>query len=398
MRTTHLYGGVKNKIMSIYMDNASTSYPKAPNVGKAICDYIENIGTNINRGSYNSANNTALDILDTREKILRLFNCDPMDCVTFNGGATMALNMVIQGYLSPNDHIIISSFEHNAVIRPLHLLKKIGIDIEVSIIPANNEGITNPDDIRALLKPNTRLVLVNHVSNVSGIIFPLEEVAKICTLKEIPLVVDGSQGAGHIPIDFKALNLSALCVPGHKGLLGPQGIGILILKKDFAKSLNPVITGGSGSKSHSEEMPSFLPDKFEAGTLNLPGIYGLDCSLNFLMEKGIDYFRKHELALNKMFINGIKDLPIRVIGRDVQNRVGVISIDFIGMDNGLVSKQLEDDFGILTRSGLHCSPIAHKTLGTYPKGTVRFSFGYTTNESQISICIEAIKSILNNNK
>lgn len=379
--------------MSLYMDNGSTSYPKAPGVGKAMWAYIENIGVNINRGSYNRANNTLMDVWDTREKIQRLMNCNKNDCVVFTSGATSAINQILQGFLKPNDHVIISSFEHNAVLRGLTALSKIGV--EYSIIPADVNGISNLENVGELFKENTKIAIVNHTSNVSGVIFPLEEMAKICTKRNIPLVVDGAQSGGHIPIEFEKLNLSALALPGHKGLLGPQGVGVLILKRDFAKKLEPIIYGGTGSKSHSEKMPDFLPDKFEAGTQNLPGIFGLNRAVDFVLEKGVKYFRDHEIKLVKAFLEGLQDLSIRVIGNTkIENRIGLISIDFLNLDNGIVSKSLEEEYGILTRSGLHCSPLAHRTLNTYPEGTVRFSFGYTTEIEDIEFCIRAIKDIL----
>lgn len=374
------------------MDNGSTSYPKAPHVGKEMCLYIENIGININRGSYSTANNTLMDIWDTREKLLKLFNSLGSCCI-FTSGATASINLLLNGYIKKGDHIIISSFEHNAVLRPIHNLTKIGV--EYSIIPAAKNGISNLKNFNYLVKPNTKLVLVNHVSNVSGIIFPLEELALICKKMDLPLAVDASQSAGHIHIDFNKLDLSALCIPGHKGLLGPQGIGALILRKDLAKKLAPINYGGTGSKSHDLEMPEFLPDKFEAGTLNLPGIYGLNTSIDFILNKGIDYFRQHEINITKIFLESLQDLPIRIIGEtNIKNRVGLVSIDFLNFDNGIIAQQLEEEYGILTRSGLHCAPLAHKTLNTYPNGTVRFSFGYSTTIENIYTCVSAIKNIL----
>jgi len=241
---------------------------------------------------------------------------------------------------------------------------------------------------------NTRLVFVNHASNVCGSLFPLAECAALCREKGLPLAVDAAQTAGHVPIDFDALHLAALCVPGHKGLLGPQGVGAALLAPDFARVLTPLTEGGTGSFSDLETQPDCLPDKFESGTLNLPGIYGLRVALEYLGESGPARFRARELALAERFLAGIEGLSVRVVGpKAPARRVGVLSLDFLHTDNALAAFRLEREFGILTRCGMHCAPNAHRTLGTYPQGTVRFSTGPATTENDIDAAVYAVRKI-----
>ena len=377
----------------IYMDNAATSFPKAPGVGEAMCRYINEVGANVNRSTYDNASNAAMTVLETREKLMELFNYPGNETgVIFTPGHTHGLNQIIRGFLKSGDHVIVSSMEHNAVMRPIVELSEQGV--EFSRIPADSMGCINAEDIIPLFRDNTRLVLVNHASNVSGTVLPLEKIAEICYKRSIPLAVDAAQTAGHRNIDFAALHLSALSVPGHKGLLGPQGIGALLLDKDFAKKLSPIVTGGTGSASDSERQPQFMPDRFESGTVNIPGIYGLNASLDFILKTGAEKLGEHENELTRRFIDGVRGLDLRVVGPcNTSKQVGVVSIDFTGHDNGEIAYRLEKDHGILTRCGLHCAPNAHKTLGTFPQGTVRFSFGYATTEKEVDRAVEAIKRI-----
>ena len=232
-----------------------------------------------------------------------------------------------------------------------------------------------------------------HASNVCGSLLPVKEIGAICRERNIPLVLDAAQTAGHYPIDFKEFGLSALCAPGHKGLLGPQGIGVMLLDSEFAKSVEPLIAGGTGSASDSEELPHYMPDRFESGTMNIPGVYGLNAALSYILDKGIDHFRRHEEELTEYFLQSLKGLPLRIAGtEDISKRVGVIAVDFIGHDNAEAAFFLEQA-GILTRCGLHCAPSAHKTLGTFPQGVVRFSLGYASTKVDIDGAVEAIRTI-----
>ncbi len=377
--------------MSIYLDNGATSYPKAPGVGEAMLDYVNNVGANVNRSTYATASTAAMILLDTREQLCRLFNFDDPTHVIFTPGMTAGLNMLLKGYLRAGDHVIVSSMEHNAMMRPLVQLERDGV--EFSRLPADSDGIARAEDILPLIRPNTKLVAVMHASNVCGSLLPVKELGAICREKGIPFILDAAQTAGHYPIDFKELGLSALCAPGHKGLLGPQGIGVMLIDPEFAKSVEPLIAGGTGSASDSEELPPYMPDRFESGTMNIPGVYGLNAALTYILEKGVDSFRAHEEKLTRRFLDGLKDIPVRLAGtQDMDKRVGVIAVDFIGHDNAEAAFALEQT-GILTRCGLHCAPSAHKTLGTFPQGVVRFSLGYASTEADVDGALEAIRSI-----
>ncbi len=379
---------------SVYLDNGATSFPKAPGVGEAMAKYILESGVNINRGSYEKAAGTAMTVLETREQLMELFHFPGRETeVVFTPGHTIGLNQILRGFLKPGDHVVVSSMEHNAVMRPLQDLHKQGV--EFTRIPADSAGRTDPEDILPLIRYNTKLVLVNHASNVSGTIFPLEEVSELCQKRGVPLAVDAAQSAGHFDVDMSKMHLAALSVPGHKGLLGPQGIGAMLLDKDFASAMKPIITGGTGSASNCEVQPSYMPDKYESGTLNIPGIIGLHESLDFILKTGIHKLREHDMHCTRFFLDGVKDLPVHVAGpADPEQQVGVVSLDFPDRDNAEIAYQLEHDFGIMTRCGLHCAPIAHKTLGTFPQGTVRFSFGYATTEEEIRYAVNAIKEAL----
>lgn len=377
---------------TIYLDNAATSFPKPEGVSCAMKTYMDTVGATINRSVYGAAQDAGLTTLLLRESLARFFHFpEPATHVILTPGATAGLNMVIKGLLKPGDHCIVSSMEHNAVMRPLLQLP----GVEFDRIPGNREGLIDPADVEGLIRPNTKLLIMAHGSNVCGAVQDAPAVGKICAAHNIPFVLDVAQTAGHIDIDFEAWGLSALVAPGHKGLLGPSGIGVLLLKDSFSKLLDPLIAGGTGSASDSEYLPDYLPDRFESGTPNLPGIYGLEASLRFLQEQGLEKLHAHKMALCKRFLDGLKDIPgAAVCGpQGLENRVGVISLDFIGQDNAEVAYQLETEFGILTRCGLHCAPSAHKTLDTFPRGTVRFSLGFASTEEDVDDALAAIRSV-----
>ena len=378
--------------MSIYLDNGATSFPKAPGVGEAMLDYVNNIGANVNRSTYEASSEAEMVLIECRERLCTLFGTEDITHAVFTPGMTAGLNILLKGFLSPGDHVIVSSLEHNAMMRPIRQLEAQGV--EFSRIPADSRGITDPKDILPLIRPNTRLVAIMHASNVCGTLLPVKEISDICREHGLPLILDAAQTAGHYPVNMKELGLSALCVPGHKGLLGPQGIGALMLDEEFAKRVEPLISGGTGSASDSELLPPYMPDRFESGTLNIPGIFGLNAALGFILDKGVQTFRAHEEKLTKRFTDGLEGLPLRLAGtKEINKRVGVISIDFTGRDNAEVAYEL-DKRGIMTRCGLHCAPSAHKTLGTFPQGTVRFSIGYANAECDVDAAISAIKEIL----
>ena len=365
----------------IYLDNGATSFPKAPGAGAAMAHYMEEVGASVNRGTYAPAQEAAMTCLSLREKVCRLLGGeDPTHCI-LTPGATWGLNLALRGYLRPGDRCLVSAVEHNAVLRPLHDLAEQGVEVER--IPCDPTGRLSLEAMADLLRKKTRLVVLCHGSNVSGTIQDGEAAAVLCRAAGVPLVLDAAQTAGHWPIDFAGWGLAGLSAPGHKGLLGPSGIGVLLLSRDFARDLTSVITGGTGSDSHKEEQPSYLPDKFEPGTSNLPGIYGLEAAVSWVLERGVDAIRRREEEMIRLFLDAIRPIPnIRLAGSwEAENRAAVFSIDFVGKDNGEIAYRLEEEYGILTRSGLHCAASAHKTLGTYPQGTVRFTPGpFTTNE------------------
>lgn len=372
-----------------YLDNAATSYPKAPGVGDAMKYYIDRVGANINRSVYGAACEAGLQTLTLRERLKRFFAFpEKANHVILTPGNTYALNTVIRGFLKPGDRVLVSSMEHNAVMRPLNAIEGLIVDR----VPCDGEGRLDPGAIRPLIKSDTKLCVMAHASNVSGTVQDAEAVGKILAEYGIPFVLDAAQTAGHIPVDFEKLHLSALCAPGHKGLLGPQGIGALLLSDAFAGSLSPVITGGTGSAGHTELQPPFLPDRFESGTANIPGIYGLEAAMAFLEETGVDTLAAHERALTAHFLDGLRDIPgVRLAGpASADGRVGVISLDFSPADNALIAEKLEREYGILTRCGMHCAPAAHKTMGTFPQGTVRFSPGYANTPEDVDRALEAI--------
>ena len=377
---------------AIYLDNAATSFPKPEAVSQAMKTYVDQVGATINRSVYGSAQDAGLVTLQLRHHLKQLFYFhEPVTHVILTPGATWGLNMVIKGFLKPGDHCIVSSMEHNAVMRPLLQLE----GVEFDRIPCNREGLLNPAEIEGLIRPNTRLLVMAHGSNVCGSVQDAKAVGEICARHGIAFVLDAAQTAGHYPVDFEAFGLSALCVPGHKGLLGPSGIGALLITDDFAKKLNPIVAGGTGSASDSEYLPEYLPDRFESGTPNLPGIYGWEAALGFVEKTGVEALREHEMLLCQRFLDGLETMDgVALCGtKDLNRRVGVVSVDFLREDNAEAAFRLETEFGILTRCGLHCAPSAHKTLGTFPRGTVRFSLGFANTEADVDAALKAIRII-----
>lgn len=377
----------------VYLDNAATSYPKAPGVASAMADYVEKVGATINRSSYASAQEAGLVTLSLRERLCRLFNHPDPTHAVLTPGATAGLNMVIKGLLRPGDHCLVSSMEHNAVMRPLVQLERGGVAFER--IPCDAQGRLRLEALPGMIKLNTRLVVMAHGSNVCGTVQDAEAVGKICRERGVPFALDAAQTAGHIEVDFERFGLSALVVPGHKGLLGPQGIGALLLDADFARRLTPLVAGGTGSASDSEELPGWMPDRFESGTPNMPGVYGWEAALGWLENTGIETLENHEKTLSKRFLEGIYGLKnVKLYGATVpEGRTGVFSVGFLNCDNAEAAWRLEREFGILTRCGLHCAPSAHKTLGSFPEGSVRFSTGWANTEADIDAALSAIAAI-----
>lgn len=378
----------------IYLDNGSTSFPKAPGVGDAMKNILEQGAYNINRGTYEGAYQVAEMVLDTRQQLCKLFHFGQSRNVVFTPSITYSLNYIIKGLLQPGDHVIVSSMEHNAMMRPLCQMAARGVSFDTA--QAGPDGSLDPQQVVDLINPKTRAVMMLHASNLCGTLLPMEEIGQICAQRGLVFVVDAAQTAGVFPVDMEKMHIDALCFTGHKSLGGPQGIGGFLVGDSLVEQIEPLIAGGTGSHSDSEEMPTFMPDRFEAGTMNLPGIAGLHAALQYLEEYGMETIARQELALTGQFINGALALPdTRVVGKlDTLGRAPIVSLDFLRADNAEVAFYLENQHGIMTRCGLHCAPRAHKTLGTFPQGTVRFSFSHHNTEQEVATCLAALQDIL----
>ncbi|MCL2378490.1 MAG: aminotransferase class V-fold PLP-dependent enzyme [Defluviitaleaceae bacterium] len=376
----------------IYTDNGSTSFPKAPGVPDAVKKFLDTGAYNINRGGYAGSYDIAMEVLETRQLLADMFNAKSPREVVFTPSITYSLNMLLQGLLKNGGHVITTSMEHNAVMRPLYALKTAGVSYD--IVPCGKNGSLKADDIIPLIKKETKAVVMSHASNVSGTIMPIEAVAEICRKHNIRLIVDTAQTAGALDID--ASTIDAMAFTGHKGLLAPQGIGGFIIKKQLADEIAPIITGGTGSFSYGYEQPDILPDKFESGTMNIPGIIGLKEAAMYVNSIGIKAIYEKEMSLTSAFMAKVKGIGgVDIIGKkDTTGRVAVVSLNFPENDNAAIAASLDEDYGIMTRCGLHCAPIAHKTLGTYPHGTVRFSFGYFNTVDEVEYIVQSLKELL----
>jgi len=382
----------------VYCHQASTSFPKGKGVIEAMSEFMGQLGTNINRGTYEDAYEAAGIVYETREKLCRLFDFGPLPQaaknVIFTANITYALNMVLKGYLKVGDHVLVSSMEHNAVMRPLMQLQR-ERNITFDRIPCTKEGELQTASIEGLIKDCTKAIIITHGSNVCGTLLPMEAVGEIAQQRGLKLIVDSAQTAGTFPLSMTKMKIDVLAFTGHKGLLGPQGIGGFLVTDEMAQQITPLISGGTGSISDTEEMPEFLPDKFEAGTLNIPGIVGLHCALSYLEKLGIEHIREKELRLTRKFIDGLSKIKgIHIIGKkNIENRAAVVSLQTKGMDAAMLAYRLDSEYKIMTRVGMHCAPNAHKALGTFPEGTIRFSFGYENTEEEVEYVIEAIRKL-----
>ena len=382
----------------IYFDQASTSFPKAPGVAKAMYAYLTSLGTNVNRGCYEDAYAAEETVFNTRKLLAQLFHFPLTKNVILTGNITQSLNMLLKGLLRPGDHVLVSSMEHNAVMRPLVQLSRDGISFDR--IPCRRDGTMILEQAEAMIRPSTKAIITLHASNVCGTHMPLAELGDICRRHHLFFLADTAQTAGIFPLDMEQLQIDGLAFTGHKGLRGPQGTGGFLISGQLADQMEPLISGGTGSVSHTEEIPSFLPDRFEPGTPNLPGIFGLHAALKELTPLSMEQIRTKELSLTGYFLEKLMELDpsekhIRIIGRkDLSMRSAVVSIQTLDEDMASVAWHLDHDYQIMTRVGLHCAPNAHKTLGTYPAGTIRFSFGPQNTNNEIDFCIRALKEIL----
>lgn len=378
----------------IYFDNGSTSWPKAPGVADAMAELLTNGAFNINRGNYEGAYEVESIVLETREMLARMFHAVDSRHVIFTPGITHSLNYFIKGFLKNGDHVIVTGLEHNAVMRPLRQMESVGVTWDAA--RTDEEGTVRPEDVEKLIKPSTKAVIVTHASNVCGTIVPIQEIGEICKKYGIFFVVDSAQSAGTLEIDMQGCGIDFLAFTGHKGLLGPQGIGGFAISPRLDEVMVPYIAGGTGSISDSLDMPTSLPDKYESGTMNLPGIIGLHAALSYIEKVGISEIHRKKMELTAYFLEKVKNLPgVRIAGKPtMKDRVAVVSLDFTECDNAIVAFELEQQCGVMTRVGLHCAPAAHQSLHTFPQGTVRFAFSANNTIEEIDICVEVLKETI----
>jgi len=379
----------------IYLDNAATSWPKPPEVLKAMTDVLERAGGNPGRSGHRLSIAAAREIYNVREDIARFFHVpDPLR-VIFTSSATHAINLVLKGLLKPRDHVVTTSMEHNAVMRPLRNLERKGL--RLSVVQCASDGSMDIRDVARAMNSATRLVVCTHASNVAGTLLPVAEIASIAHRAGALLMVDAAQTAGAIPIDMRAMGIDLLAFTGHKELQGPLGIGGLVIADNVDVSqIEPLMRGGTGSRSESEEQPDDLPDKFESGTANLAGIAGLGAGLKWIKDRGIGEIRKQMKKLSQTLIDGLSALPkVKLYGTlDPERSVAIVSFTVAGKRVSEIGLRLDEEYGVLSRVGLHCAPAAHKTIGSFPEGTVRLAPGVFTTINDIQEAIQAISKVV----
>ncbi len=377
----------------LYLDHAATSWPKPPVVLRAMSDYLENAGGNPGRSGHRLSIAAARYVYDTREALAELFGVEDPLQIIFTLNVTHALNLALRGLLHPGDQVVTSSIEHNSVMRPLRELERQGVRVTVARCQA--DGTLALETMRQAVTPGTRLVVVNHASNVMGAISPIAEIAQMAHQAGALVLVDAAQTAGVLPIDVQAMGIDLLAFTGHKGLQGPPGTGGLVIgSRVDVSQLAPLVRGGTGSRSEFEEQPEELPDRYESGTPNGVGLSGLGAGARWVLERGVASIRAHELELATA-LSGLRSIPgVTVYGpADPAQCTAVVSCGVEGHSVSEIGLGLDDDFEILCRVGLHCAPAAHKTIGTFPEGTIRFSAGVMTTLDDISATVAAFKEL-----
>lgn len=378
----------------IYLDNAATSWPKPPQVKEAMAAFLDQVGANPGRSGHRLSVAAGRVVYEAREALAELLHApDPLR-IAFGLNATDALNLALHGLLRPGDHVVTSSMEHNSVMRPLRALEQQGV--EVTVVPCSPEGYLDPREVERALRPHTRMVVLTHASNVAGTLLPVREVGKVARQHGVLFTVDAAQTAGAVPLDMEADALDILCFTGHKALLGPMGTGGLILGERVEVSdLKPLKQGGTGSRSEFEEHPDFLPDLCEAGTPNAVGLAGLLAGVRWVQERGVEAIRAHEQALTARLLEGLAEVPgVTVYGpQDPSHQTGTVSFNIEGWQPSEVGLALDEEYGILCRVGLHCAPAAHKTLGTFPRGAVRFAVGCFTTLEEVDAAVDAVRAL-----
>lgn len=375
----------------IYLDNAATTWPKPPGVLQAMEKCLTQLGANPGRAGHRMALKAGRLIYETRELLAQLFGVKNPLQIAFTLNTTEALNQALRGLLAPGDHVITSSMEHNSVSRPLHFLQSQGI--EVTKVPATPEGGIVVAEVEKSIKQNTKALVMTHASNVSGTIFPVEKLGEVARKNNLFFIVDAAQTAGTYEINVEKMQIDLLAFPGHKGLLGPQGTGGLYVREGI--SLTPLKYGGTGSSSEFPEQPDVYPDRLESGTPNTVGIAGLGAGVKFILETGLDKIRSHEEHLTDMMLEKLGKIPgITIYGpANSKQQAPVISVNFGRQDSGQIGFILDQAFEIACRAGLHCAPDAHRSLGTFPQGTVRFSLAYFNTEEDVRQAVAACKQI-----
>ncbi|MFM9966576.1 MAG: aminotransferase class V-fold PLP-dependent enzyme [Planctomycetaceae bacterium] len=378
-----------------YLDNAATSWPKPEGVLAAMDRYHRELGVAAGRGATRAASEVDATISRSRQRAARLFNAESSDRILFTFNGTDSLNVAIHGCLQPGDHVVASSLEHNSVLRPLSELRE-RIGIETTFIEPEANGRVEPTKFRAALRPNTKLVALLHASNVTGVVQPIDDVGAIARQAGALMLVDAAQTAGHLPIDVRNSPIDLLACPGHKGLLGPLGTGLLYLRLGIEQHVTSFRQGGTGSLSEDDRQPERLPDKYESGNHNAPGLFGLEAALDWLEQHSLAELRLHELSLRRRLIDSLADLKsVRLFAADLPDEfvVGVLSFAIVGFDPQEMAAILDHDFQIQIRAGLHCAPGTHRSLGTLATGgTIRVSFGPTTTVDEVERLVAALRN------
>ncbi|WNC14837.1 aminotransferase class V-fold PLP-dependent enzyme [Brevibacillus brevis] len=376
----------------IYLDNAASTWPKPPNVKEMMAEVIDDFAANPGRGGHALAMKASKTVFRARVQLSRLFGIQNPNNLFFYMNATQALNQAIKGFLKPGDHVISSSIEHNSVRRPLEYMHRTS-GVDVTYVGPRENHLFDLEDFEKAIKPNTRLLVVSHASNLTGVILPVADLGAMAKQHGIAFLVDASQSAGVLPIHVEEMNIDMLAFPGHKGLYGPQGTGALYVRDDI--DLVPLIHGGTGSQSEAVDQPTTRPDRYESGTANTVGLAGLLAGVTYVMEKGVDNIRRHEWELVKRTITALEKISgVEVYGPGVDiERVGVVSFNIAGVDASEVSFILDQQYGIATRSGYHCTPLGHQTAGTEARGAVRVSYGIFNTEADVETLIQAVQEI-----
>jgi cysteine desulfurase family protein len=379
----------------IYFDNAATSWPKPETTVRAVESCLRETGGSPGRSGHSMSINASRVIFNAREALAGLLGLDDSLRIVLTKNATEALNIAIVGLLKPDDHVITSSMEHNSIMRPLRAMEATGV--ELTVLPCSTAGELDPGVIVPAIKKNTKAIFLTHASNVTGTIMSVAEIGRIAREHGLVFCVDAAQTAGALPIDIGAMNIDLLAFTGHKSLFGPQGTGGLYIRKDLDQIISPLMRGGTGSRSEYEEQPDFMPDKFESGTPNTAGYAGLSAGIDFILSQGLDTINAHEKRLTELFLQGIGAVDdVTIYGlKDASRRISVVSFNIRDIDPAKAALELDDRFGIMSRPGLHCAPSAHKTIGTFPAGTVRFSFSYFNTVKEINRAVDAVRSLAN---